>query len=101
MHLLTQPKGRALHLFWIDPQVGLSSMIQKHTLAPGKERHDPEVYTPLWFRISSLLLLAVAIVLLVIVLGERVYASNLAVAALAAVLLALGCAAFLHVRAWY
>jgi PAS domain S-box-containing protein len=76
-------------------------MIPKPNLAIGKERHDPEVYTPLWFRTSSLLLLAVAIVLLVIVLGERVYASNLAVAALAAVLLALGCAAFLHVRAWY
>jgi len=35
------------------------------------------------------------------VLGERVYTSNLAIAALVTVLLALGCAAFLHVRAWY
>ena len=76
-------------------------MIPKHSLAAAKEHHDPELYTPLWFRISSLLLLAVAIVLLVIILGDRVYTSNLAVAALAAVLLALGCVAFLHVRAWF
>ena len=76
-------------------------MIPKHSLAAAHEDSTPEAYTPLWFRVSSLLLLAVAIVLLVIVLGDRVYTSNLAVAALAAVLLALGCAAFLHVRAWY
>jgi PAS domain S-box-containing protein len=63
--------------------------------------YDVEVLTPLWFRVSSLVLVAVAIVLLVIVLGDHVYASNLSVAALVAILVALGCAAFLHVRAWY
>jgi PAS domain S-box-containing protein len=76
-------------------------MTPKHSLAAAHEDPTPEVYTPLWFRVSSLLLLAVAIILLVVVLGDRVYTSNLSVSALAAVLLALGCAVFLHIRAWY
>src|SRR5580704_7794589 len=72
-------------------------MIAKHRLVDS----DPEARTPLWFRVSSLLLLAVAIILLVAVLGDRVYSSSLSTAALVTVLVALGCAAFLHVRAWY
>jgi PAS domain S-box-containing protein len=76
-------------------------MIRKHTIAAANEQSDSEIFTPLWFRISSLLLLAVAIILLAVVLGNRVYTSNLSIAALAAVLLALACAAFLHIRAWY
>jgi PAS domain S-box-containing protein len=73
-------------------------MLSKHRLATD---YDAEVHTPLWFRVSSLLLLAVAICLLLLVLGDRLYASNLSAAALVAVLVALGFAAFLHVRAWY
>jgi len=76
-------------------------MLSKQRLPAAHEPSTPEVYIPLWFRVSSLLLVAVAVVLLVVVLGDRVYVSNLSVAALAAVLLALGCAAFLHVRSWY
>jgi PAS domain S-box-containing protein len=76
-------------------------MIPKHNLAAAHQDSDPEIYTPLWFRVSSLLLLAVAIVLLIVVLGDRVYNSNRSVAALVAVLLALVCAALLHARAWY
>jgi PAS domain S-box-containing protein len=76
-------------------------MLPKHNLAAAQEASTAEIYTPLWFRISSLLLVAVAISLLAIVLEDRVYTSNLSVGALAAVLLALACAAFLHVRAWY
>jgi PAS domain S-box-containing protein len=76
-------------------------MILKHSLAAANERSDSEISTPLWFCISSLLLLAVAIILLLVVLGDRVYTSNLAVGALTAVLLALACAVFLHIRAWY
>jgi len=76
-------------------------MIPKHSLAAAHEDSAAEIYTPLWFRVSSLLLLAVAITLLVVVLGDRVYTSQLSLAALGAVLLALACAAFLHVRAWY
>src|SRR5579863_4107620 len=65
------------------------------------ERHkEPEVFVPLWFRISTLLLMTIAFVLLVVVLGDRVYTSNLAVVALVAVLIALGCATVLHIRAW-
>jgi PAS domain S-box-containing protein len=76
-------------------------MIPKHSLAAAHEDPGSEAYTPLWFRISSLLLVAVAIILLIVVLGDRVYDSNLSRAALVAVLLALACTAFLHVRAWY
>src|SRR5437868_1712452 len=76
-------------------------MLPTHSLASAQEDSTSEIYTPLWFRISSLLLVAAAIALLVIVLGDRVYTSNLSVAALAAVLLALACAAFLNVRGWY
>ncbi len=76
-------------------------MILKHSLAAANERSDSEIFTPLWFCISSLLLLAVAIILLLVVLGDRVYTSNLAAGALTAVLLALACAVFLHIRAWY
>jgi PAS domain S-box-containing protein len=53
---------------------------------------------PLWFRISSLALLIVAIVLLLLSLGNRLYNTGLSVAALFVVLLTLGCAAFLHIR---
>lgn len=58
-------------------------------------------YTPLWFRISSLLLLLIAIVLLLAVLSDRVYTSNFASVALTTILAALGSAAFLHIQAWY
>jgi PAS domain S-box-containing protein len=71
-------------------------MISKHSLAADRESDSP-----LWLRVSSLLLLAVAMGLLLVVLGNRVYTQDLSVAALVAVLLALGCAAFLLVRAWY
>src|SRR5258706_5776369 len=76
-------------------------MTLNHSLVAANEPTHSEIFTPLWFRISSLLLLAIAIVLLLVVLGDRVYTSNLAVGALVAVLLALACAAFLHIRAWY
>src|SRR5258706_10364961 len=76
-------------------------MLPKRSLAAAHEDSTAEIYPPLWFRISSLLLVAVAIILLVVVLGDRVYTSNLSIAALATVLVALACAAFLHVRAWY
>src|SRR5580765_1864203 len=75
-------------------------MIPKH-IAAANDRSEPELFVPLWFRISTVLLVLISIVLLVVVLGERVYSSNLAVAALVCVLVALSCAAFLHVRAWY
>jgi PAS domain S-box-containing protein len=74
-------------------------MIPKYSAATNSS--EPELFVPLWFRVSTVLLVVVSIVLLVVVLGERVYTSNLATAALVSVLLALGCAAFLHVRAWY
>lgn len=74
-------------------------MLSKHNLTSNHSA-PPEVPVPLWFRISTLLLLSIAFVLLAVVLGDRVYTSNLAVMALVAVLVALGCATFLHIRAW-
>ena len=53
---------------------------------------------PLWFRISSLALIVVAIVLLLLSLGNRLYNTGFSTAALLFVLLTLGCAAFLHIR---
>ena len=76
-------------------------MIFSHRLTAGQATREPESYTPLWFRVSSLVLLLVAVALLIVVLGHSVYRANLALAALGAVLLALGCAALLHARAWY
>lgn len=74
-------------------------MIPNHSLAAHKDSNTGPS-TPLWFRVTSLLLFAIAVILLLLVLGDRVYRSNLAVAALVVVLLALGAAAYLHVRAW-
>lgn len=74
-------------------------MIHKYNAA--KNSSEPELLVPLWFRVSTVLLVVFSIILLVVVLGERVYTSNLPIAALVSVLLALGCAAFLHVRTWY
>jgi PAS domain S-box-containing protein len=76
-------------------------MTLKPTLRTAHEDITPESRSPLWFLISSLLLLIVAMVLLWVVLGDGLYASNLLVVAIATVLLALGCAVFLQARAWY
>jgi PAS domain S-box-containing protein len=62
---------------------------------------DPDARMPLWFQVASRLLLLVAAVLLLLSLGTRVYASNLAVAAFAIVFLAQGCAGFLYAHAWF
>lgn len=74
-------------------------MLPKRTFTSNRPS-EPEVFVPLWFRISTLLLLGIAFALLAIALGNHVYTSNLALAALIAVLTALGCATFLHIRAW-
>ena len=75
-------------------------MILKRKLAVTRGPSDPGARLPLWFHVSSLLLCAVAVVLLLVVLGNRVYGSNLSFFALVAVLLALACAVFLHLRSW-
>src|ERR1700719_628212 len=75
-------------------------MILKRKLSRTRGPSDPGTRLPLWFHVSSLLLCAVAVVLLLVVLGNRVYGSNLSFFALVAVLLALACAVFLHLRSW-
>ena len=76
-------------------------MIPNRMLASPRGGSDPEVRTPLWFQITSRVLLLFAAALLLLSLGTRVYAENLVVAAFAAVFLAQGCAGFLHARAWF
>ena len=75
-------------------------MIPKRKLGVTRGPSDPGARLPLWFHVSSVLLCAVAVVLLLVVLGNRVYGSNLSFFALVAVLLALACAVFLHLRSW-
>jgi PAS domain S-box-containing protein len=67
---------------------------------PGQRYEEAEQTSssPLWFRISSLVLFGVAIGLLLVSLGSRVYNTGLSLTVFFVVLLALGCAAFLHIR---
>jgi PAS domain S-box-containing protein len=75
-------------------------MLRTYRIAGMNKDPTPGTRIPLWFLVSSILLIAVAIILLVLLLENRLYASNLS-AALVLVLVLLGCTAFLHVRAWY
>jgi PAS domain S-box-containing protein len=61
----------------------------------------PDSRDPLWFLLSCLLLLAVAILLLFFALGDRLYVSNLSAFALTLLAVLLGFTAFLQVRAWH
>jgi PAS domain S-box-containing protein len=76
-------------------------MAATRTFDESRRGSAPEGRTPLWFQISSHLLLLLAAALLILSLGTRVYGSNLVVAAFAVVFLAQGCAVFLYVRAWF
>jgi PAS domain S-box-containing protein len=69
-----------------------------HYPEPQNPKPDPYPRSPLWFLISTYGLLGLAICLLLLSLGTSVYSAGLSLAALVAVFLALGCAAFLHVR---
>lgn len=69
-----------------------------HTPPSHADELDRSGAFPLWFRISSLALIVVAIGLLLLSLGNRLYNTGLSVAALFSVLVTLGCAAFLHIR---
>jgi len=76
-------------------------MIPNHSLAGAKVASDIEASPPLWFRISWLLLFTVAVVLFLVVVGDRDYRSNISFAILIVVLLAIACSAYLYVRGWY
>jgi PAS domain S-box-containing protein len=69
-----------------------------HTPLPHAVEQSRHGAFPLWFRISSLALIVVAIVLLLLSLGNRLYNTGFSTAAVFLVLLTLGCAAFLHIR---
>jgi len=61
---------------------------------------NPAAPVPLWLLVSNLLLCTVSIVLLLVVLGHRVYGSDLSLVALVAGVLALACSVVLYVRLW-
>ena len=61
---------------------------------------DAVAPVPLWLFVSNLLLCTVSVVLLLIVLGHRVYGSDLSVVALVAGVLALTCSVVLYLRLW-
>jgi PAS domain S-box-containing protein len=69
-----------------------------HTPPAATDESRANAAFPLWFRVSSLALIVVAIGLLLLSLGNRLYNSGLSSAALSLVLLTLVCAAFLHTR---
>jgi PAS domain S-box-containing protein len=75
-------------------------MTPGHTFVLSHAACDREARTPLWFQISSRLLLLLAAALLLLSLGTRVYTENLMVVGFAAVFVALGCAGFLQIRSW-
>jgi PAS domain S-box-containing protein len=66
------------------------------TSRPGYQ--GPDRPTPLWFLASSLVLVGVAICLLLLSLGSRVYVMGLSPLVFFAALLALACTVFLHLR---
>src|SRR3984957_13159879 len=75
-------------------------MLSKHHSDVTRGIADPAVSVPLWLLVSNLLLCSVAIVLLLVALGNRVYGSSLSLMALVAGLLALACSVVLHLRLW-
>jgi PAS domain S-box-containing protein len=76
-------------------------MTPKHTAAANRIDSNPDLNDPLWFLVSCLLLLAVALLLLIVALGDRAYASNLFAPMLAVLMVSLGFTAFLQVRSWH
>jgi PAS domain S-box-containing protein len=60
-----------------------------------------DLNAPPWFVMSCFLLLTVATLLLIVVLGDRIYTSNLCALAIAMIVVSLGCTVFLQVRAWH
>ncbi len=76
-------------------------MTPKHTGAAIRVDSHPDANNPAWFLVSCLLLLAVALLLLIVALNDRVYASNLFAPMLAVLMLSFGCTVFLQVRAWH
>jgi PAS domain S-box-containing protein len=75
-------------------------MMPKRGLSERYDR-DAGASAPLWFRVSTPLLVAVAIALLLVVLGERVYIGGLSAVTLVTVIAALVCSLYLPLHAWY
>jgi PAS domain S-box-containing protein len=76
-------------------------MAPKPTIVATRGESAADLNAPLWFMISCFLLLTVAILLLIVALGDRIYTSNLSAMAIAIVLVSLGCTVVLQVRAWH
>src|SRR5271154_5641950 len=76
-------------------------MTPKPTAAANRSDTNPDLNDPLWFVVSCLLLLAVALLLLIVALSDRAYSSNLFAPMLAVLLVSLGFAVFLQIRSWH
>jgi PAS domain S-box-containing protein len=76
------------------------SMTSKSTPALRRTHQSPDPNAPLWFIASSLVLIGVAILVPIVVSGDRAYRSNLSTVALVVVLASLVAAAYVQVRAW-
>ena len=78
----------------------LASMTSRHPLAQGIEPSTRDCSAPLWFRVSALLLVLLAIGLLLLVLAKTAYSPGDSLALLVTVSLALAFAVVLVVLAW-
>jgi PAS domain S-box-containing protein len=76
-------------------------MLSKNRSSVTRSISDPVASVPLWLLVSNLFLCTVAVVLLLIVLGNRVYGSHLSLIALVVGLLALACSVVLHLHLWH
>jgi PAS domain S-box-containing protein len=70
------------------------------TTGPRRGHTPPNPEAPRWFTFSSFSLLGLSVLLLIAVTGDRIYARNLSTVAIAVVLVSLGFAVFLQIRAW-
>ena len=76
-------------------------MTPRHIIRAVHGDVSTDTKPPLWFLASSFLLISVAVLLLIVVLNDRVYALNLSGVAVAVALVSLGCAVILEVHAWH
>jgi PAS domain S-box-containing protein len=75
-------------------------MLARHHSGVTRAISDTAASVPLWLLVSNLLLCTVAVVLLLVVVGNRVYGSGLSLIALVVGLFALACSVVLHLRLW-
>jgi PAS domain S-box-containing protein len=76
-------------------------MTSKHAVQATQREILSDLPVSSWFLITCLLLLAVAFLLVLVALSDRLYASNLSTCVLAVLAVLLGFTGFLHFRGWH